>query len=148
MADEERYGLYRNSRYLLEIDGIVQAGFSECTIPESSTEAIEYREGADVEPTVRKLSGLASYGNLTLNWGTTDSMELYEWWKLVEQGKTPEARRTIAVIVQDTVGEPGPRWEFTRAWPRQYDAPDLTATGNEIAIESLEIVHEGMERVA
>lgn len=145
----DRHGPYRNSRYLLEIDGIVQAGFSECTIAESSTEAIEYREGNDPVPTVRKLSGLASYGNLTLNWGVTEgSLELYDWWKLVEQGNTDEARRTIAIIVLDEQGEPGPRWEFTNAWPRQYDAPDLSATGNEVAIESLEIVHEGMERVA
>jgi phage tail-like protein len=143
----DRHGPYRNARYLLEIDGIVQAGFSECTIPEASTEAVEYREGNE-PPTVRKLKGLNSYGNLTLQWGITDnSMELYEWWQTVEQGDVDSARRLIAVIVLDEEGNAGPRWEFTDAWPRQYDAPDLNATGNEVAIESLEVVHQGMERV-
>jgi phage tail-like protein len=143
----DRHGPYRNSRFLLEIDSIVQAGFSQCTIPETSTEPIEYREGNEA-PTMRKLGSLVSYGNLTLQWGTTpDSTELFEWRKLVEQGNLDEARRNIAVIVLDEEGEPGARWEFRNAWPQQYDAPDLDASGNEIAIESMEIVHEGMERV-
>jgi phage tail-like protein len=142
----DRHGPYRNFRYLLEIDGIAQAGFSEATIPEASTEPIEYREGNEA-PTVRKLASLNAYGNLTLQWGvTTDSMALYEWWTLVEQGKVDEARRSIAVVVLDEEGEPGARWQFRNAWPQQYDAPDLSATANEVAIESLEIVHEGMER--
>jgi phage tail-like protein len=49
--------------------------------------------------------------------------------------------------LQDEEGNPGARWEFRNAWPSQYDAPDLEATGNDVAIESLEVVHEGMTRV-
>ena len=144
MAD--RHGPQRNTRYLLEIDGISKAGFSEVAIPEANTEIVEYREGTD-PPTARKLSTLAAYGNLTLKWGvTSDALELYEWWSLVAQGKTDEARRPIAIVLLDEEGSPGARWEFVRAWCRQYDAPDLNATGNEVAIEEMEIVHEGMER--
>ncbi len=144
----DRHGPFRNTRYLLEIDSIAKAGFSECTIPESNTEVVEYREGNEA-PTVRKLGTLAAYGNLTLKWGiTTDSIELFEWWQLVEQGKVDSARRPIAIVLLDEEGQPGPRWEFRNAWCRQYDAPDLNATGNEVAIEQMEIVHEGMERTA
>ena len=57
MAD--RKDPYRNSRFKLEIQGIVQAGFSECTIPDATTDAVDYREGTD-RPTLRKLSGLAT----------------------------------------------------------------------------------------
>jgi phage tail-like protein len=142
----DRHGPYRNTRFLLEIDGIAIAGFSSCTIPENSTEVTEYREGTD-PPTVRKLWSLNDYGTLTLKSGTTeDSIALYEWRKAVEQGQVDDARRNIAVVVLDEAGNPGPRWEFKRAWPTQYDAPDLDATGNEVAIEALEIAHEGMER--
>lgn len=142
----DRHGPFRNTRFLLEIDGIAKAGFKEVTIPESNTEIVEYREGTD-RPTARKLSTLAAHGNLTLKWGvTTDAIALYEWWQLVEQGKTDSARRQIAIVLLDEEGQPGPRWEFRDAWCRQYDAPDLDATGNEVAIESMEIVHEGMER--
>jgi phage tail-like protein len=143
----DRHGPYRNNRYLLEIDGISRAGFSQCTIPESSNEPIEYREGND-PPTPHKLVSLTSYGNLSLQWGAApDSLELYEWRRLVEQGKLEEARRNIAIVLLDEEGNPAARWEFRDAWPQQYDAPDLDASGSEVAIESLEIVHEGMERV-
>lgn len=142
----DRKDPYRNSRFLLEIDGIVQAGFSDVTIPDISTDPIEYREGNE-DTTVRKIPGLTKYGNLILKWGITNSMELFEWRKQVIQGKTGEARKNIAVILQDEGGNSAARWEFKEAWPSKYDAPDLSAKGNDIAIETVEIVHEGMDRV-
>ncbi|MBN2487700.1 MAG: phage tail protein [Methanosarcinaceae archaeon] len=142
----ERNDPYLNSRFLLEIDGIVQAGFSDVTIPDISTDPIEYREGNE-DTTVRKLAGLTKYGNLTLKWGITDSLELFEWRKQVIQGNIADARKNIAVILQDEEGNPAARWEFREAWPSKYDAPDLSAKGNDVAIETLEIVHEGMDRV-
>jgi len=146
MPTGERKDPYRNFRFLVEIDGIIQAGFSEATIPDSTQDVIEYREGNE-PPTVRKLPGLVKYGNVTLKWGITDSLELYNWRKLVEQGKMKDARRNMAIILMDEVGNPAARWEFSEAWPSKYDAPDLNAKGTDIAIETLEIVHEGMRRV-
>ncbi|MFC6724536.1 phage tail protein [Halobium palmae] len=146
MAD--RYGPYRNYRFLLEFDSVGVAAFSECALPDSTTEPIEYRDGNDVKATVRKLGSLTKYGNLTLKRGTTDSIELVEWRKQVEQGDVDGARQSIAVVLLDEEGNPGPRWEFENAWPSKYDAPDLNATANEVAIETLEIVVEGMERVS
>ncbi len=143
----QRKDPYRNFRFLVEIDGIVQAGFSEVTLPDSTQDVVEYREGHE-PPVLRKLPGLAKYGNVTLKWGVTDSLELYEWRRLVEQGKIAEARRNVAIIVLDEEGEPAARWEFYQAWPSKYDAPDLNAKGNEVAIETLEIAHEGMKRTA
>ena len=138
---------YRNFRFLLEIDGIEQAGFSEATIPDTTSEPIEYREG-NYPPTVTKLPGLTKYGNITLKWGITDSMDLYEKWrKPVEEGKMGDARKNVAIILMDEEGNPAARWEFVEAWPSKYDAPDLNAKGTDVAIETLEIVHEGMKRV-
>ncbi|HFC96902.1 MAG TPA: phage tail protein [Thermosulfurimonas dismutans] len=141
----QRKDPYRNFRFLVEIDGIVQAGFSEVTLPDSTQDVVEYREGHE-PPVLRKLPGLAKYGNVTLKWGVTDSLELYNWRRLVEQGKMGEARRNVAIIVLNEEGEPAARWEFYQAWPSKYDAPDLNAKGNEVAIETLEITHEGMKR--
>lgn len=138
---------YRNFRFLLEIDGIVQAGSSEITVPDTSTDVVEYREGNE-EPRLRKLSGLNKFANITLKSGTTDSMELYNWRKLVMQGKMKDARRNIAVIVMDEEGSPAARWEFENAWPNKYDPPDMNAKGNDVAIELMEVVHEGMKRVS
>jgi phage tail-like protein len=143
----DRHGPYRNFRFLLEIDGITQAGFNQATVPEEQTELVEYRNGNEL-PRNRKLGGRTMYGNLTLQAGITDSTELYEWRQSVANGQIDDARRNIAVIVLDEEGEPGPRFEFENAWPRQYDAPDLNAGESNVAIESLEIVHEGMVRAA
>lgn len=137
---------YKGFRYVVEIDGIVQAGFSEVTIPDSSQEPVEYREGTDL-PTARKLPGLVKYGNVVLKWGTTDSIELFEWRKAVEDGFINDSRKNMAIMVLNDEGIMAARWEFKDAWPTKYDAPDLKASGNEVAIETLEIAHEGMKRV-
>ncbi len=142
----DRHGPYRRMRFLLEIDGIAKAGFSRCWLPANTTEPIEYREGTD-PPTPRKLWGLNEYSRLVLESGVTDdSIALFEWRKLVEQGKLRAARRKIAVVVLDEEGGSGPRWEFRKAWLAHYGAPDLQALGKDVAVERLEIVHEGMER--
>ena len=143
----DRKDPYRGFRFKVEIDGIIQAGFSEVTIPDVNNDVVEYREGNE-PPTPRKLPGTLKYGNVTLKWGITDSLELYEKWrKPVEEGKMKEARKNVAIILMNEEGNPAARWEFQNAWPSKYKAPDLSAKGNDVAIESIEIVHEGMKRV-
>ncbi|MBW1744831.1 MAG: phage tail protein [Deltaproteobacteria bacterium] len=145
MPAGKRKDPYQNFRFLVEIDGITQAGFREVTIPDTAQDPIEYREGNEAI-TVRKLPGLIKYGNVTLKWGITDSLDLYNWRKDVEDGKIKDARKNMAVVVLNDEANSVTRWEFSQAWPTRYDAPDLNATGNEIAIETLEIAHEGMKR--
>lgn len=145
MAD--RVDPYRAARFLLEIDGITRAGFTECTLGDSTQDPIEYREGNEGFSS-RLIPGMIKYGNLTLKWGTTDTLELYEWRKQVEECKMKEARRNIAVVLMDDEGAAKARWEFIMAWPTKYSAPDLNATSSDLAIETLEIAHEGMTRVS
>lgn len=137
---------FQGFRYIVEIEGIIQAGFSEVTIPDSTQEPIEYRVGTDL-PTARKLPGLVKYGNVVLKAGVTDSLELSDWRSLVESGQIKDARRNMAIIILDDESNMAARWEFREAWPTKCDAPDLKANGNEIAIETLEIAHEGMKRI-
>ena len=142
----QRKDPFANFRFRIEIDGIQQAGFSEATIPDSSTDIIEYREGTEAVLYARKLSGLTKHGILVLKWGITNSMELYNWRKMVEQGQTAQARRNIAVTLIDEEGNDQTRWEFGNAWPSKYKAPDMNAKGNDVAIETLEIAFESMKR--
>jgi phage tail-like protein len=137
---------YRNNRFLLEIDGISQAGFREVTVPETTQDPIDYREGNE-PPTVRKIPGLIKYGNVVLKWGVTDSLDLYNWRRAIEEGKTKDNRKNVAVVLIDEEGNTKARWEFSQAWATKYDSPDFNATANEIGIETLEIAHEGMKRV-
>jgi len=143
MATGDRIDPYRIFRFLVEIDGIVQAGFSECSGFGSNVEVIEYREGG--EPiTVRKLPGKVSYTDITLKCGTTDSRELYDWHRSVIVGEIQ--RKNGSIIVLDDVGQPKVRWNFFNAWPSKYDAPDFNAKGNDVAIDTLTISYERLER--
>ena len=138
---------YRNFRYRVEIEGITQAGFNECTFGDTSIEAVEYREGTD--PThPRKLSGQTKYGNVTLKWGITDSTELYDWCRLVVDLGALDNRRNIAITLVDEAGSDKSRWELEEAWPMKYDPTDFNAKGNDVAIETLEIVAESFQRVS
>lgn len=141
------HGPLRNSRFRLEIDDVVRAGFAECHLPSARTEVISYREGSDKQPTDRKLAGLTEYGPLILKGGVArDAKALFDWYHMVASGKVDEARTTIAVVVLDEEGGPSARWEFRNAWPRRYEGPRLDASGECVAIETVEIVNEGFER--
>ena len=84
---------------------------------------------------------------MTLEWGITDSTELYDWRLQVKEGKVDEARKNISIILQDDLGNDKTRWNLGRAWPNKYTASELNATDSEVAIESLEIVCETIKRV-
>lgn len=136
---------FRNFRFRLEIDGIEQAGFSDASGFDITVDPIDYREGN--EPThVRKLPGLTKYGNVTLKWGVTDSMELYNWNKAIVNGDIQ--RKNLAIVVIDEAGDDKARWEVVEAWPTKYTPTTLNAKGNEVAIETLEIANEGVIRVS
>jgi len=138
---------YRQFRFRVELDGVTQAGFSECSFADTTTDPVEYREGDEL-PTVRKLSGLTKYGNITLKWGIADSMEIYNWRQQIIDAGAEGARKNMSIILVDEAGSDKSRWNITRAWPTKYDPPDFNAKGNEVAIETLEIVHEGFKRVS
>jgi phage tail-like protein len=137
---------YRNCNFLVEIDGITQAGFTDCSGFGASTDPIEYREGGD-NTTVRKLPGMTKYPNITLKWGLTDSTELYSWYRDVIQGNVQRKNGSIILLDIDGATEKV-RWNFFNAWPAKWDGPDFTAKGNDVAIETLELAHEGIERAA
>lgn len=143
MATGQRVDPYRNFNFLVEIDGITQAGFSDCSGFGSSTDPIEYREGGE-NTTVRKLPGLTKHTNITLKWGLTDSKELYSWYRDIVNGKIQ--RKNGSIIVLDLDGAEKVRWNFVQAWPTKWDGPDFSAKGTDVSIETLEIAHEGIER--
>jgi phage tail-like protein len=133
---------YAGFNFLVEIDGVTVAGFSECSGLSMETDAIEYRTGAE-DITVRKLPGLKKFGNITLKRGFTDSKALYEWRKLVMDGKTK--RQSGSIVLLNEARAPALRWNFREGWPRKLDGPTFNAKTNEVAIETLEIVVESLE---
>lgn len=134
---------YKNFRFLVEIDSIVQAGFSDCSGFGSNVEVIEYREGGDAA-TVRKLGGKTSYPDITLKWGITDSRDLYDWHLKATQGTID--RKNGSIILLDDLGKEKIRWNFYDAWPSKYDGPDFSGKGNDVAIETLTLSCERLDR--
>ena len=132
-------------RYKVEIDGLDAGGFSEVTGFDASIDVIEYREG-DMVTTPMKLPGLKKYGNITLRQGLADSMVLYDW--IAEGVNGAVQRKTITITLLDEEENPAASWQVINAWPTKYNAPDFNATSSEVAIETLEIAHEGMTRVS
>lgn len=132
-------------RYKVEIDGLDAGGFSEVTGFDASIDVIEYREG-DMVTTPMKLPGLKKYGNITLKQGLADSIVMYQW--LIAGVEGAVQRKTITVTLLDEEGAPAASWQVINAWPTKYTAPDFNATASEVAIETVEIAHEGMTRVS
>ena len=136
---------YGKFRYKVEIDGLEAGGFSEASGFDASIDVIEYREG-DMVQTPMKLPGLKKYGNITLKQGVADSMVMYEWMIAGVEGEVE--RKTITITILDETETATASWQVINAWPAKYTAPDFNATSSEVAVESLEIAHEGMTRVS
>ncbi len=139
----------RNFRYRLEIDSIAQAGFSEAAIADTTIDVADYREGID-PPHFRKLSGLTKYGNVTLKWGLVvgaGALDLFRWHADVSAGQVKDKRKKVVIVVQDEAGVDAARFVVSDAWPVKYHSGDLNAKGNDVIVELLELVNEGIERV-
>jgi phage tail-like protein len=142
MATGDRRDPFRSFNFAVEIDGLARAGFRECSGLDASQDPIEYREGTE-GLTTRKLPGLNKYSNITLKWGMTDDTELWDWRKKAMTGKVE--RKNGSIVLLDDTGAEKMRWNFREAWPTKWTGPSFNATGNEVAIETLEIAHEGLE---
>jgi phage tail-like protein len=135
---------YLSFNFLVELDGIVQASFRECSGLEATTEVIDFRQGGD-NTTVYKLPGKTSFGDITLKWGLTDSTELWQWRRLVIEGQVQ--RKHGSIVVYDLANRMEVvRWNFVNAWPTKWDGPTFNAQGNDVAVESLVLAHEGITR--
>ena len=132
-------------RYRVEIDGLAAGGFSEVSGFDASIDVIEYREG-DMITTPMKIPGLKKYGNITLKQGLVDSMVIYDWMMAGVNGAVD--RKTITITLLDEEEADAASWQVINAWPVKYTAPDFNATSSEIAIEQIEVAHEGMTRVS
>lgn len=142
MATGDRNDPYAAHNFLVVIDGVTTAGFSECSGLSMETDVIEYRNGDQVTHVV-KLPGLDKYSNITLKRGFTKDTALWDWRKKVIDGSPQRASGTITLL--DETRKPAMRWNFREAWPKKLDGPALNAKGNDIAIETLEIVTEELQ---
>jgi phage tail-like protein len=144
MATAEIKDPYVNFNFLVEIDGITRAAFHEASGFDSSVDVIEHREGGQ-NTTTYKVPGITKHGNITLKWGLTEDRSLDDWHQQVVDGDS--VRKNGSIVVLNRKGQEIARWNFVRAWPSKYTLPAFNAEGNDIAIQTLELAHEGLKRV-
>lgn len=142
MPAAQRHDPYKAFNFRVEIEGIARAAFSEVGGLESETAVIEYRVGGEPR-TVRKLPGLTKYANIVLRRGITQDPELWNWRQSVVQGHVD--RRNGSIFLLDDDGTEVVRWNFFQGWIAKWEGPALNAKANEVAIETIEIAHEGLE---
>lgn len=117
--------------------------FSEVSGLDREYEVIEYRDGASPEYSKLKMPGLQKYSNITLKRGVFASdNEFFNWMNTVKMNTIE--RRDITISLLNENHEPVVVWKVKNAWPTKIQSTDLKADGNEVAIESMEIVHEGL----
>ncbi|RPJ61096.1 MAG: phage tail protein [Acidobacteria bacterium] len=142
---------YPNCRFELELNDVLAASFSECTGLQMETKVFEYKEGGRNESTL-KFPENATYGNVTLKRGITRSNDLIEWQLDVINGVFSKNKRAdnvnIAILLLEEKGaEPEVihRWNLIRAFPVKWVGPELKGNASEVAIETLELAHEGIQ---
>ena len=143
MALEPRKDPYRGFNFRLEVGGLTVASFAEVSGLVSDGDSVDYREGDERQNWVRKLVGLRKFNQITLKRGYTKNRELWDWYGSIAKGK-PD-RRDGAVVLMDEARKDVLRWEFVKAWPNKVEGPSLNAHNNEVSMESVELVHEGLE---
>ncbi len=147
MPPTERVDPYGNYNFQVTVTDIaddgshVSASFAEVSGLEVEVGVIEYRNGSE-DITPRKLPGLVKYTNLVLKRGITGDLGFWRWVLAGVNGKVD--RKSMTVKLLDEERNEVLAWTFRRAWPCKYTGPGLNAANNEVAMETIEIVHEGM----
>ena len=120
----------------------VKGSFAEVSGLDVTITPIEYRNGSE-DITVRKMPGLTSYSNIVLTRGVIGDLALWAWVKSVLDGQVQRADGTITLL--DENRQEVLRWNFRRAWPCKWVGPTLNAKSNDVALETLELCHEGID---
>ena len=134
---------YASFRFVVEIEGVSQATFTQCTLPTLEVEVEEQKEGGFNTGT-HLLPGRVRKGTITLKRGLVTSSELLQWYADVMQGNLDKARRSVSVVLYDAIGDEVMRWDFTGVFPHKWSGPTLNAASNEVAIETLELSFESV----
>jgi phage tail-like protein len=133
-----------NFSFMVEIKGVLQAAFLSVTGIGNETEILEYVEGGVTEYT-HKIPGQTKQSNIVLKQGQFVGDNSFPDWRKSMTGQSgPPQRHDGSIVLMNPAGEEVKRWNFVRGWPTKWEGPELTGMGNERAIETLEIAHEGI----
>lgn len=135
---------YPLSKFHFSVEwGGTRIGFTEVSGLDIQIDPIEYREGASPEYSKIKMPGMRKFSNITLKRGTfTGDNDFYKWLSEIQLNKV--TRRDVTIKLLDEQHQPIVAWKVMNAFPIKVQSTDLKADGNEVAIETLELAHEGL----
>ena len=128
-------------KFFVQIGNILEAAFSDVSGLNAEVEILSYEEGG-CNAFVHKLPGRVKFPNVTLKRGVTDSLDLWNWFVQATNGKIE--RRDVGILLFDQEGNQKRVWNLERAYPVKWTGPDFKSGENAIAIEVLELAHEGL----
>lgn len=153
-VNASRQDPYKNFKFLVRWDGRTVAGISKVGALTRTTESVEHRDGADPS-TVHKSPGQTSYGEIALERGVTHDEEFERWMNKVwnfgsglgAEVSLANFRKDIIIEFLNEAGQVAIAYKVYRCWPSEYQAlPELDASANAVAIQTLTLQNEGWER--
>jgi len=136
--DFDHIGSYR---FTVEIEGVIQGRFQAVSEFGAEVDVIEFQDGDDL--ILRKRPGQVRYDDVVLTKGHIFTNELWEWWKAVQEGRVE--RKTMSIILHDSVGKEICRWNLLECWPRRWQTGPLNAEISNRLVEQIVIVTEKLE---
>ena len=132
---------YPTCRFYVKIGGETQGVFTGVSGLQVELEVMDYREGGN-NGFIYRLPGFAKIGNLSLKRGIVRKNDFYTWFKQIANGQF--VSKNVSVIMYDVDGSPVMTWNFTNAYPVKWIGPHFQASESAVAIETLELAHEGI----
>ena len=145
-ATSPRNDPFTCGNFRVAIDGVPASSFSEVQGLDVSIDVVDYRAGDSKVNTDQKLPGLYRVSDVTLERGLTQDLSLWNWINSAMSGNT--VRASVAITLLDQADHPVLVWRLRNAWPRKWSGPVLHAHSSDVAMEELELCHEGLELVA
>ena len=139
MTTRPRPDPYRSFNFIVQLDAVTLGGFSAVSGLDTSTSAVDYRKDTVTSRDARRIPGQHKAGRVTLQRGAVDGAAFKQW-----QSAGAAARRRVTLLLYDEAHRPVRRWHLTSAWISKIEGPALKASGNDVAIESLELTHESL----
>lgn len=145
MAGETQNNIWPLPKFRFTVDWGSQTNiaFQEVTGLEAETQIIEYRAGNSPIFSTIKMPGIAKYGNVTMKRGIfVNDNTFWNWYKQITMNTI--ARINVVIKLLDETGKVTMMWTLNNAWPTKISGTDLKSDGNEVAVQSIEIAHEGL----
>ena len=136
-----------SSQFVVEIDGVETARFTESSGIQMSVDVFEYKEGG-LNGYVHKLPGRVSYANITFKRGIAEGPELYNWYnRFITKADKSSELKNISIVLYTSLHVETMRWNLTAAYPAKWSGPSLTAASSDLLIESFDIAFDDVSVV-